>query len=292
MSDENKDRDIWDEPIPDDISGLLGNENNSQEPMPASSEIPVNSSFTPGQVSNPLFKMENFSNSPSVEATDASTVKLDYTVPNEEFEEVGSLGPLTGGKKNSQDSIPTFSDSSKSEKDDKPAIEGEDLQDDLSIKYTKPIKIKASIQSVYPHILILSLTLVVSFFPNILLSLYETDIAELPISLQEYLPSVLKYFFLILSTLVIVIIFKTLNRGTLQLFDGMMQYKKGLVHNKKIHYGNIQGIEVHRSLSSAWSETGNLIVFHRSGDFTIENVHKPFDIKEIILEKIQRNEKK
>lgn len=286
MNKKNPSHGIWDEPIPEDIAQTIGSGEQDDSPKqkfdPTLDYLP-----TPNKDANKPTQSKE-----SAEPLDDNGVN-----PGIEKKPVPDEGPVNSNAEHpSEENISPFQESEiKNNKDCSESIESKPEEKKVAFfgnasKFTKPTIIRASVKSVYPHIVIALVCIVLALFPSLFISVLG-DVSTIPAMILENLPTIVTTFFILFSIFIFAIMSKELATGSLWLYEGFLKFKKGLIRNEMHYYGNIQAVEVQRSVSSLWSDTGDLIILYAKGSITLCNVGSPFTIRNEIRERILHHEK-
>jgi hypothetical protein len=154
--------------------------------------------------------------------------------------------------------------------------------------FSRPSLYKSSKKVLIPFLGISALFIVLSFFPEILISLFFSDadmqelVDQFP-SVAKYLPVISTYLLYGLSIFLTYLGFKEINGGSLQIFGSYVIHKQGFLKKTKIHFENLASIEVHKAVFSGFMDIGHLELSSTQKDINIKNLDKPFEIKEMIL---------
>jgi hypothetical protein len=162
-------------------------------------------------------------------------------------------------------------------------------------QFTKSQRIRSCNKVMYPYLAIAGVFIVLSIFPDVMVNSLMTpeDMAELKSQSEkvvEYLPIVLKYLMYLLSGFVIYFGFKEINQGSLHIFPSYVLHKKGLMKKVKILYQDVESIDVHRGICSAFLDIGHLEISTKTKTIQINNIENPFKIKQLISKrKLNKN---
>lgn len=122
-----------------------------------------------------------------------------------------------------------------------------------------------------------------TMFANLLFS--PDELKELPGFILNNIPTVFGGFFFILSAGAIYIGLKESFTGKLNVFEDYLAFKSNLFKTHKMHYADVRSIVIHRSPYSLFGDVGHLEVMGKSKEFVFKNVSRPFELKEILLER-------
>lgn len=285
MSDRQKPHGCWDEPIPGNIaSGLKETEGATNgEFNPAFGKTPrrespvvktpIESSIT-SELDDPAIFSKRDRNGRAQESAEQAS-KLDRAAASDSGAEIPNVS--TGA----QADINALNDRQDSPVKKKKALLGN------TEKFTKPKLIRASVKTVIPHIVLVIVCAIIALFPATVIGLLGEEVKEFPDYIVKGLPIGTTAFFTLLALMILVTMFRNLATGSLWLYDGYLKFRIGVIGNEMHAYENLQKVDVQRTLSSLWSDTGDLIILHPKGSMTLRNIYAPFDIKEMLEKKIE-----
>jgi hypothetical protein len=124
-------------------------------------------------------------------------------------------------------------------------------------------------------------------FPTVFAEMLFTpdELLELPGFILNNLPTVFGGFFYLLALGAIFLGIKESFTGKLNVFEDYLAFKGKLFKTDKMHYADLRSIVIHRSPYSAFGDIGHLEVMGKSREFIFKNVAKPFELKEILIER-------
>lgn len=153
-------------------------------------------------------------------------------------------------------------------------------------KFTKPKLIRASVKTVIPHIILVFVCGLIAWFPSVVVSLIGDEINQFPQNIVDVFPTGVTVFFAGLALMIILTMFRSLATGSLWLYEDYLKFRIGVIGSEMHYYGNLQKVGVQKTLSSLWSDTGDLIILHPKGSMTLRNIYAPFEVQERLNKKI------